>query len=137
LQVGIVGRTGSGKSSLFTSAFFRMAPLSAGRVIIDGLDIATLPLETLRQRLAIVPQDPTLFGGTIRDNLDPWAEHSDEALLHALARVQVRATHSIADRQGSAASEQEGSVIALDTPVAPGGANFSAGQAQLLALARA
>ena len=55
-----------------------MAPLSAGRVVIDGLDIVTLPLETLRQRLAIVPQDPTLFGGTIRDNLDPWAEHSDE-----------------------------------------------------------
>lgn len=114
-----------------------MAPLSAGRVVIDGLDIATLPLETLRQRLAIVPQDPTLFGGTIRDNLDPWAEHSDEALLNALARVQVRATQSFADRQGSATGEHDGAVIALDTPVAPGGANFSAGQAQLLALARA
>lgn len=69
-KIGIVGRTGAGKSSLI-AALFRIAPLHTGRIVIDTVDISTLPLQTLRARIALVPQDAFLFSGTIRENLDP------------------------------------------------------------------
>lgn len=73
-RIGIVGRTGAGKSSLM-AALLRIAPLSTGRITIDTVDISTLPLDVLRSRIALVPQDSFLFSGTVRDNLDPRGLH--------------------------------------------------------------
>ena len=115
-RVGIVGRTGAGKSSI-TSALFRLVELSAGAIRIDGVDIATLGLQKLRQKLAIIPQDPTLFRGTIRSNLDPFAERDDLALRAALDASYLD--------------------LPLDAVVEEEGLNFSLGQRQQMALARA
>jgi len=117
-RVGIVGRTGAGKSSI-TATLFRLVELTTGSILIDGIDISTLGLATLRSKLSIIPQDPTLFKGSIRSNLDPFQQHSDAALLSALAGSYIDPT------------------ITLDTPVEEEGYNFSLGQRQQIALARA
>ncbi|XP_019508083.1 PREDICTED: ATP-binding cassette sub-family C member 8 isoform X1 [Hipposideros armiger] len=88
-KIGICGRTGSGKSS-FSLAFFRMVDTFEGRIIIDGIDIAKLPLHTLRSRLSIILQDPVLFSGTIRFNLDPEKKCSDSTLWEALEIAQLK-----------------------------------------------
>ncbi|PWY79218.1 ABC transporter [Aspergillus heteromorphus CBS 117.55] len=87
-RVGVVGRTGAGKSSL-TLALFRFLEARQGRIIIDGLDISQLKLQALRSRLAIIPQDPVLFSGTLRSNLDPFHEYTDIELYNALERVHL------------------------------------------------
>lgn len=117
-RVGIVGRTGAGKSSI-TVSLFRLTELASGSILIDGVDIARIGLATLRSKLSIIPQDPTLFKGTVRTNLDPFQQHSDAALLSALHESYLD------------------SAITLDTAVEEDGYNFSLGQRQQIALARA
>lgn len=122
-HIGIVGRTGSGKSSLFLT-FFRIIELEKGRIVIDGRDIASLGLGTLRSALSMIPQDPFLFSGTVRTNLDPFSQYSDADVWRALERVALKDTIA-------------GFANKLDAPVADNGANFSQGQRQLFCLARA
>uniref|UniRef100_A0A3Q3JIT7 ATP-binding cassette, sub-family C (CFTR/MRP), member 8 n=1 Tax=Monopterus albus TaxID=43700 RepID=A0A3Q3JIT7_MONAL len=122
-KVGICGRTGSGKSS-FSLAFFRMVDMFEGRIVIDDIDIAKLPLQTLRSRLSIILQDPTLFSGTIRFNLDPEMKATDEMLWEALEIAQLKPV--VKTLPGG-----------LDAMVTEGGENFSQGQRQLFCLARA
>lgn len=122
-KVGVVGRTGAGKSTLLL-ALYRILEAKSGRILIDGVDIANLDLATLRSRLAIIPQEPTLFRGTVRKNLDPFGLQTEQRLWHALDRAALKkAVESLP--QG------------LDTDVHEGGSNFSVGQKQLLCLARA
>uniref|UniRef100_A0A4W5R6P9 ATP-binding cassette, sub-family C (CFTR/MRP), member 8 n=1 Tax=Hucho hucho TaxID=62062 RepID=A0A4W5R6P9_9TELE len=122
-KVGICGRTGSGKSS-FSLAFFRMVDMFQGRIIIDDIDIAKLPLQTLRSRFSIILQDPILFSGTIRFNLDPEMKATDDMLWEALEIAQLKPV--VKTLPGG-----------LDAMVTEGGENFSQGQRQLFCLARA
>ncbi|KAK9750964.1 hypothetical protein RND81_02G233000 [Saponaria officinalis] len=123
MKVGVVGRTGSGKSTLI-QALFRVVEPTQGRILIDGLDIRKIGLKDLRSKLSIIPQDPTLFQGTVRANLDPLQEHSDHEIwevlnkCHGLAAI-VRQNHRL-----------------LDASVAEDGENWSVGQRQLVCLAR-
>uniref|UniRef100_A0A8C2HV76 ATP-binding cassette, sub-family C (CFTR/MRP), member 8 n=1 Tax=Cyprinus carpio TaxID=7962 RepID=A0A8C2HV76_CYPCA len=122
-KVGICGRTGSGKSS-FSLAFFRMVDTFEGRIIIDDIDIAKLPLQTLRSRFSIILQDPFLFSGTIRFNLDPEMKATDSMLWEALEIAQLKPV--VKTLPGG-----------LDAIITEGGENFSQGQRQLFCLARA
>lgn len=122
-KIGIVGRTGSGKSTLI-QALFRLIEPAGGRIIIDNIDISTIGLHDLRSRLSIIPQDPTLFEGTIRGNLDPLQEHSDDEVWQALDKSQL----------GDIVRQKE---LKLDTPVLEDGDNWSVGQRQLVSLGRA
>ncbi|RKP08430.1 P-loop containing nucleoside triphosphate hydrolase protein [Thamnocephalis sphaerospora] len=125
-RVGIVGRTGAGKSTLAVS-FFRFVEATSGRIVIDNVDISQIGLHDLRSHLTIIPQDPILFNGTIRSNLDPFNVHDDESIWHALRR-----SHLI-DENGQHTAGLE----SLDAAVMENGSNFSQGQRQLLAMARA
>jgi ABC-type multidrug transport system fused ATPase/permease subunit len=122
-KVGIVGRTGAGKSSL-TLGLFRIIEAAGGSIVIDGQDISKLSLYDLRSKLAIIPQDPVLFGGTLRENLDPFNQFDDNTLWQALEHAHLKAYILTQDSQ-------------LDAIVQAGGENFSVGQRQLICLARA
>uniref|UniRef100_A0A4W4ENF7 Cystic fibrosis transmembrane conductance regulator n=1 Tax=Electrophorus electricus TaxID=8005 RepID=A0A4W4ENF7_ELEEL len=121
-KVGIVGRTGAGKSSLI-SALFRLAE-PEGKIYVDGVLTSDIGLHDLRQKMSIIPQDPVLFTGTMRKNLDPFSQHSDEDLWNALEEVQLK---SVVEELPSK----------LETVLAESGSNFSVGQRQLVCLARA
>ncbi len=123
MKVGIIGRTGSGKSTLFQT-LFRFVEPESGSIMIDGVDITSIPLARLRRSIAIIPQDPTLFIGTVRSNLDRFRECTDDDVWEALRRVQL-AEH-VRQLAGG-----------LDAEIVEGGANFSQGQRQLLCMARA
>uniref|UniRef100_A0A671KC22 ATP-binding cassette sub-family C member 9-like n=1 Tax=Sinocyclocheilus anshuiensis TaxID=1608454 RepID=A0A671KC22_9TELE len=122
-KVGICGRTGSGKSSL-SLAFFNMVDVFEGKIVIDGIDICKLPPQTLRSRLSIILQDPVLFSGSIRLNLDPECTCTDDRLWEALEIAQLK--NVVKALPGG-----------LDAVVTEGGENFSVGQRQLFCLARA
>ncbi|CAN6675143.1 metal resistance protein Ycf1p [Trichomonascus vanleenenianus] len=122
-KIGIVGRTGAGKSSL-TLALFRIIEAAGGSIIIDGVDVSTIGLHDLRQRLSIIPQDSQAFEGTIRENLDPENVHDDTELWRALELSHLKDHVATMDK-------------GLDGRVSEGGANLSVGQRQLMSLARA
>nr|XP_021512572.1 multidrug resistance-associated protein 9 isoform X2 [Meriones unguiculatus] len=121
--VGIVGRTGSGKSSL-GMALFRLVEPASGTIFIDEVDICTVGLEDLRTKLTMIPQDPVLFVGTVRFNLDPLGSHTDEMLWHVLERTFMRDTIMKLPEK-------------LQAEVTENGENFSVGERQLLCMARA
>jgi ATP-binding cassette subfamily C (CFTR/MRP) protein 1 len=122
-RVGIVGRTGAGKSSL-TLALFRLIECAQGSISIDGISISKIGLQDLRSRLTIIPQDPILFTGTLRMNLDPANKYSDQQLWTALELAHLKKyVHSLN--------------TGLDYQITEGGDNLSSGQKQLVCLARA
>lgn len=136
-KVAVVGRTGSGKSSLVSALLRAVEPSSStSSIIIDGLDILQLGLE-YRSRISVVSQDPILFSGTIRQNLDPFGEKSDEECQWALDRVGVNRHTDDAAQRGDRSTYASRQPITLHMPVQAGSANLSAGQAQLICLARA
>lgn len=160
-RVGVVGRSGAGKSSL-TLALFRFLEARQGHISIDGLDISKIKLHDLRSRLAIIPQDPVLFSGTVRTNLDPFNAHSDSELYEALERVSLvslddadtlvsdASMESPISRAATPTSAAEtvssyralrvkdsGLFSSLSSTITEGGLNLSQGQRQLLCLARA
>ena len=120
-KIGVVGRTGAGKSSLITVLFRLVEP--SGQIIIDGVNIKTLGLHLLRGSISIIPQDPSLFSGTVRRNLDPFQQYDDEKMWKVMEEANLR--KAIDNIQG------------LDSIVSEGGSNLSVGQRQLLCLARA
>ncbi|KAK2719862.1 hypothetical protein QYM36_005364 [Artemia franciscana] len=122
-KVGIVGRTGSGKSTLI-SALFRLVEIEAGSIRIDGINIKDVGLEVLRSHLAVIPQDPVLFIGTIRNNLDPFGQHDDNELWMTLEMTSMK-------------EKVESLSHGLDSIVSEDGQNFSVGERQLLCMARA
>jgi len=121
-KIGIVGRTGAGKSSLVT-ALFRLAEPS-GSIKIDGIEVLKLGLHDLRSKLSIIPQDPLLFTGSLRRNLDPFQEHTDDQVWKVLQEVHL--SEAVSDLKSG-----------LETEMSEGGSNFSVGQRQLVCLARA
>ncbi|KIP09393.1 hypothetical protein PHLGIDRAFT_534837 [Phlebiopsis gigantea 11061_1 CR5-6] len=128
-KVGVVGRTGAGKSSLL-QALFRIVNVKAGSITIDGRNIRDMGLDVLRSRLALVPQDSTLFLGTLRENLDPQNTRTDAELIEALKRAWLLPRDGPADPAADAK-------FSLDAAVSDEGSNYSAGEKQLLALCRA
>eukprot|EP00897_Mesotaenium_endlicherianum_P006191 jgi/Mesen1/55/ME1101631C05706 len=122
-RVGVVGRTGSGKSSLMQCLFRLVEPEAGGRVLIDGVDILKIGLLDLRARLSIIPQDPILFSGTVRSNLDPFRAHSDADIWQALEHAHLKG--KVAGLPGK-----------LEAEVVEYGENLSVGERQLLCLAR-
>ncbi|KAL6999149.1 Canalicular multispecific organic anion transporter 2, variant 2 [Sarracenia purpurea var. burkii] len=122
MRTGIVGRTGSGKSTLIQTLFRIVEPV-AGQILIDGINISSIGLHDLRSRLSIIPQDPTMFEGTVRSNLDPLEEYTDEQIWEALDKCQL----------GDEVRKKEGK---LDSAVTENGENWSMGQRQLVCLGR-
>lgn len=121
-KIGIVGRTGAGKSSIIAVLFRLTEP--EGSIIIDGIDTKSIGLHELRKKLSIIPQEPILFNGPIRRNLDPFDEYNDEDMWHALSQVKLKEV--VNNLPGG-----------LDAELAEGGSNFSVGERQLICLARA
>ncbi|XP_031394273.1 ABC transporter C family member 10-like [Punica granatum] len=122
-KVGIVGRTGSGKTTLI-STLFRLVEPTEGKIIVDDLDICKIGLHDLRSHFGVIPQDPTLFDGTVRYNLDPLAEHTDDEIWKVLGKCQLR----------EAVQEKDNGLNSL---VVQDGSNWSMGQRQLFCLGRA
>ncbi|PVV05245.1 hypothetical protein BB560_000238 [Smittium megazygosporum] len=123
-KIGIVGRTGAGKSSFVSSIFRLVEPYPKGCISIDGVNISALRLKKLRSSLSMIPQQPFLFEGTLRFNLDPWNEYSDEDLWKALEAASLK-------------EKVESLPEKLESIVVENGKNFSVGERQLFSLCRA
>nr|UOU03341.1 ATP-binding cassette subfamily C4-1-2 [Brachionus rubens] len=121
-KVGIVGRTGAGKSSFFQAIFRMYEP--EGKILVDGVEIKQLSLKELREKLTIIPQEPVLFSGTLRYNLDPFEKYSDNQIWSAIESVSLK-------------QSVQGMNAGLDSMITTGGTNLSVGQKQLICLARA
>ncbi|PHU21968.1 ABC transporter C family member 4 [Capsicum chinense] len=121
-KIGVVGRTGGGKSTLI-QVFFRLVEPASGRIVIDGIDISRLGLHDLRSRFGIIPQEPVLFEGTVRSNIDPIGQYSEDEIWKSLERCQLKDVVSSKPEK-------------LDSPVVDSGDNWSVGQRQLLCLGR-
>lgn len=138
-KLGICGRTGAGKSSIMTG-LYRLSELESGSITVDGLDISTIGLKDLRSKLLIIPQDPVLFKGTIRKNLDPFKQNTDEVLWDSLRRCGLIADYETLNHVKN--SRLVGSnydrlhKFHLDQIVDDDGVNFSLGERQLISLAR-
>ena len=135
-KIGICGRTGAGKSSIMT-ALYRLNELESGKIKIDGIDISTIGLRSLRANLSIIPQDPILFNSNIRKNLDPFGEHEDDVLWDALRRSGAIQEDEITKVKLQTKDNEEFHKFHLDQTVDDEGANFSLGERQLIAFARA
>ena len=122
-KIGIVGRTGAGKSTI-TLSLLRIIEAAEGRIVIDGVDIETIGLHDLRSKMTIIPQDPVLFSGSLRFNLDPFHEKTDEEIWRSLDHAHLKSFVQGLEKQ-------------LEYEVSEGGANLSVGQRQLVCMARA
>ena len=147
-KIGVAGRTGSGKSTLLCS-LFRIVEPAAGHIEIDGVDTRTLRLSTLRSKLSIIPQDPTLFSGSLRYNLDPFGEHTDDEIWNALDLAHLK-SHVMGMENGldSTVLESKNHITLYNNRTShffscfvlfccADGENFSVGQRQLICMARA
>ncbi|KAJ3414390.1 hypothetical protein HDV05_006664 [Chytridiales sp. JEL 0842] len=151
-KIGVVGRTGAGKSTL-SLAFFRIIPFAEGTIEIDGMDISKMGLHDLRSKLTIIPQDPVLFTGSLRSNLDPFDECDDAELWRVLKSTHVLETMKTQKEESDEtsaptssssstftsleAAPEEDTTLTLESPIAENGSNMSTGQRQLLCMARA
>lgn len=159
-RIGIVGRTGSGKSTLAMSILRFIDPVN-GKIVIDGIDISEIGIYDLRSRITFIPQDATLFSGSIKDNVDPFGDYSEAECLDALRRVhmitdEAKGTAEALEQPAAgepvstvsdgasllsgttlANSTHKATKLSLTTEVSAGGTNLSAGQRQLIAMARA
>eukprot|EP00916_Digyalum_oweni_P014689 GHVL01024075.1.p1 GENE.GHVL01024075.1~~GHVL01024075.1.p1 ORF type:complete len:1002 (-),score=169.84 GHVL01024075.1:2997-6002(-) len=142
-KLGIAGRTGSGKSTTMLTLFRMYTPEPNSRIYIDGIDISTIGLHTLRQRLAIIPQDPVLFSGTLRYNLDPFSNNTDDQLISAMRKAHLQGMVRSVFPPGECGDgdfpelSQAQKTTLLSFQVAEYGSNISHGQRQLICLARA
>ncbi|OBZ72274.1 Oligomycin resistance ATP-dependent permease YOR1 [Grifola frondosa] len=135
-KVGVVGRTGAGKSTLML-ALFRIVELSGGSIHLDGVDISAIGLKDLRSKISIIPQDPLLFSGTIRSNLDPFDLYTDAQLWDALHRSFLIESQDAKEDETLDGTRTPTARFNLDTIIEGEGANLSVGERSLLSLARA
>lgn len=135
-KIGICGRTGAGKSSIMT-ALFRLSELNEGRIEIDGVDISKIGLKELRTKLSIIPQDPVLFRGTIRKNLDPFGASEDNVLWDAMRRAGLIEKSKLEMIKSQTKQSENLYKFHLDREVEDDGSNFSLGERQLISFARA
>lgn len=135
-KIGICGRTGAGKSSIM-AALYRLSELSGGKIEIDGIDISTLGLHNLRSKMSIIPQDPILFRGTIRKNLDPFGTSTDDKLWDALSRAGLIEQSKLSLVKAQDLDSENLHKFHLERTVEDEGGNFSLGERQLISFARA
>lgn len=137
-KIGVCGRTGAGKSSIM-SAIYRLHEVDSGTIFYDNMDISKLSLESLRSNLSIIPQEPVLFTGTIRKNLDPFGEQSDDTLWDILRRSEILSREEIEEERARKKLDDPDLLhrFHLDQVVSEEGANYSVGERQLISFARA